>query len=139
MSDTNPISDRDYTRLLTLRTRLRRFEHWSAQQAAAQGLTAAQHQLLLAIRGHPGTTPPTVGQIADYLMIAHNAAVGLADRTEKLGLLQRTRDEGDHRVVRLTLTELGAERIAGLSEAHLEELKSMDTLIDALNDALSTH
>jgi hypothetical protein len=46
-------SDEDYRRLLELRTGLRRFLRWSEQHAQAAGLTPAQHQLLLAIRGHP--------------------------------------------------------------------------------------
>ena len=33
---------------------LRRFLHWSEEQAVAVGLTPAQHQLLLAIRGQAG-------------------------------------------------------------------------------------
>jgi hypothetical protein len=42
-----------YERLLRFRTGLRRFLRWSAEQAATAGLTPAQHQLLLAVRGHP--------------------------------------------------------------------------------------
>jgi DNA-binding MarR family transcriptional regulator len=37
----------------------------------------------------------------------------------------RTRDRHDHRVVRLQLTEAGAERLEGLSELHLEELERL--------------
>jgi hypothetical protein len=48
-------------RLLTFRTGLRRFLHWSGEQAAAAGLTPARHQLLLAIRGHPDPAGPTAG------------------------------------------------------------------------------
>lgn len=130
------VNDRDYARLLAMRTRLREFEHWSAQKAAEHGLTAAQHQLMLAVRGHPSPPAPTVGEIAGYLMIAPNAAVGLVDRTESLGLLERTRDPDDHRVVRLSLTELGAERLEDLTEAHLQELEIIGPLIDALNTDL---
>ena len=39
-----------------------------------------------------------------------------------MGLAYRTRDEEDHRVVRLHLTEDGAERLEALSALHLEEL-----------------
>ena len=46
------LTDADYEDLLTLRTGLRRFLRWSEQQAEEAGLTPAQHQLLLAVRGH---------------------------------------------------------------------------------------
>jgi len=139
MPGTAPISDRDYTRILTLRTRLRRFEHWSAQRAAEHGLTSAQHQLLLAIRGHGGEQAPTIGQIAEYLMIGHNAAVGLADRAENLGLLRRARDDEDRRVVRLSLTAQGEEKLESLAAVHLQELTSIGPLIDALSTDLTEH
>ena len=45
-------SDSDYRRMLAFREGLRRFLHWSEQQALAVGVTPAHHQLLLAIRGH---------------------------------------------------------------------------------------
>ena len=47
------LRDADYEDLLALRTGLRRFLRWSEQQAEGAGLTPAQQQLLLAIRGHP--------------------------------------------------------------------------------------
>lgn len=136
MPSARRITDRDYARLLSVRTRLRRFERWSAEQAAAQGLTASQHQLLLAVRGHPEPEGPTIGQVADYLMIRHNTAVELVDRTQDLGLLERNRDEGDHRIVRLSLTTEGAERVAELAGAHIEELSRMGPMIEALTAEL---
>ncbi|HEU0256694.1 MAG TPA: MarR family winged helix-turn-helix transcriptional regulator [Microbacteriaceae bacterium] len=132
------VSDRDYAKLLRLRTRLREFEYWSAQQAAARGLTSAQHQLMLAVRGHKGDKPPTIGQIAGYLMIGHAAAVGLADRTEALGLVCRHRDRDDHRIVRLTLTAVGAEKLAELTGAHLAELDHIEPLLAELYGDLNS-
>ena len=52
------LTDADYEDLLTLRTGLRRFLRWSEQQAEEAGLTPAQHQLLLAIRGHTDRRGP---------------------------------------------------------------------------------
>jgi DNA-binding MarR family transcriptional regulator len=131
------ITDRDYARLLSVRTRLRRFERWSAEQAAAQGLTASQHQLLLAVRGHDEPAGPTIGQVADYLMVRHNTAVELVDRTQDLGLLDRTRDATDHRIVRLTLTDEGLARLAALAGSHIEELSRLGPMVDGLTAALS--
>ena len=70
----------DFENLLAFRTGLRRFLHWSQTQAQAAGLTPAQHQLLVAIKGHPGGQPPTVGDLAGYLLLRHHSAVDLVDR-----------------------------------------------------------
>lgn len=137
MPRTRQVSDRDYARLLSVRTNLRRFERWSAEQAGAHGLTASQHQLLLAIRGHEEPSGPTISQVADYLMVRHNTAVELIDRTQDLGLLERTRDASDHRIVRLVLSSEGVDRLAALAGSHIEELSRLGPMIDALIDALN--
>ncbi|MGH9076402.1 MAG: DUF488 family protein, N3 subclade [Acidimicrobiales bacterium] len=116
------LSDEDYARLLALRAGLRHFQRWSDQQAKAAGLTPAQHQLLLAIRGHDDRRGPTVGEVADYLLLRHHSTVELTDRADSAGLVTRSRDPDDHRVVRLQLTDLGADRLEALSALHLEEL-----------------
>jgi DNA-binding MarR family transcriptional regulator len=118
-------SDHDYAELLRFRDALREFLHWSEQQARAAGLTAAQHQLLLAIRGHPGD--PTIGDVAAHLMSRHHSAVELVDRAERAGLLHRSNDADDQRIVRLTLSSLGEERLAALSAAHLDELRRLQS------------
>jgi DNA-binding MarR family transcriptional regulator len=119
------LADEAYARLLALRTGLRRFLHWSEEQAAAAGLTSAQHQLLLAIRGHPDPRGPTIGEVADYLLLRHHSTVGLIDRADLAGLVIRTRDQDDHRVVRLHLTTDAAERLEALSTLHLQELEQL--------------
>ena len=116
------LSDDEYARLLSLRTGLRRFQRWSEQQAEAAGLTPAQHQLLLAIRGDRNPNGPTLGDVADSLLLRHHSTVGLVDRAVAAGLVSRTRDRADHRVVRLRLTRKGAARLEALSALHLEEL-----------------
>ena len=116
------LRDADYEDLLALRTGLRRLLRWSEQQAEAAGLTPAQHQVLLAIRGHPDRRGPTVGEVADYLLLRHHSAVGLVDRAVASKLIRRVRDPQDHRIVRLQLTAAGSKRLEALSEAHLDEL-----------------
>ena len=124
MSDMS-LSDAEYQRLLEFRDGLRRFLHWSETQATSTGLTPAQHQLLLAIRGHSGPQDPTIGDIAAHLQLRHHSAVGLVDRAEDAGLVQRSSDPDDQRVVRLTLTPLGRRRLERLSALHLEELRRL--------------
>jgi DNA-binding MarR family transcriptional regulator len=116
---------KDYEELLGFRTALRRFLHWSEEQARAAGLTPAQHQLLLAIKGHPGRLGPTVGELSDYLVSKHHSVVELIDRAVKAGLVERHRDAVDHRIVHLVPTTLGEERIEELSRLHLEELRTL--------------
>jgi DNA-binding MarR family transcriptional regulator len=125
------LADGQYAQLLSFRTLLRRFLRWSAEQAATVGLTSAQHQLLLAIRGHQDSRGPSVGELADYLCTRHHSAVQLIDRTEQLGLITRSRgDSEDRRVVRLALTKAGQDKLALLSTIHIEELRRLASLVD---------
>jgi DNA-binding MarR family transcriptional regulator len=116
------LGDTDYRRLLEFRTGIRRFLRWSREQAAAAGLTPAHHQLLLAIRGHGDPRGPTIGEVADYLLLRHHSAVELVDRAASVGLVKRAPDPDDQRVVRLKLTPHGARRLERLAALHLEEL-----------------
>ncbi|HSC04013.1 MAG TPA: MarR family transcriptional regulator [Solirubrobacteraceae bacterium] len=126
----------DFEHLLELRTGLRRFLRWSEEQAKAAGLTAAKHQLLLAIKGHPGPGGPTIGEIADYLVLRHHSAVGLIDRAEKDGLVNRTPDPASRSVVRVTLTPVGEAKLDALAEAHLQEITHLAPTMQTLWHAL---
>lgn len=137
MSLPDDIPDDVYVRLLALRDALRQFERWSAQQAKAAGLTPAQHQLLLAIRGHGDADGPTIGEVADHLLLQHHSVVGLVDRAEAAGLVARTRGDDDKRVVRLHLTPAGGERLEALSALHLEELQRLRLELPAAAEGLA--
>jgi DNA-binding MarR family transcriptional regulator len=123
------LSDADFHALLEFRTALRRFNRWSEEQARAVGLTHAQHQLLLAVKGHQGPQPPTIGDVADYLLLRHHSAVELVNRVQAAGLLERNRDAMDARIVRLRLTEAGESCIERLTELHLAELGQLAPLL----------
>ncbi|MBF6302043.1 MarR family transcriptional regulator [Nocardia amamiensis] len=134
-SSPEDLTNQEYSRLLTFRAGLRQFLRGSERRAAVVGLTDTQHQLLLAIGGHPGPDGPSVGEVAGYLDTRHHSVVQLIDRTEQLGLVARNRGQGkDRRVVRLTLTEAGKEILARLSATHLEDLQRLAPLIGALID-----
>jgi DNA-binding MarR family transcriptional regulator len=124
-----PMRQSDYARLLAFRTDLRRFLHWSEEQARAAGITPAQHQLLLAVKGHVGPAGPTIGEVADSLFARHHSVVELVDRAERSGYVRRVGDATDHRVVHLELTEQGEDLIRRLSKAHLEELERLGSLM----------
>jgi DNA-binding MarR family transcriptional regulator len=133
------LTQQDYERLLAFRTGLRRFLTWSGQQAEAAGITPAQHQLLLAIRGHPDPRGPTVGDIAGYLLVRHHSAVELIDRAVSAGLVVRQGDTEDARTVRVSLTSLGAKRLERLTTSHLEELNRLNSELRTLWVGLEEH
>lgn len=124
------LTDAEFERLLGFRDGLRRFLRWSEEQAHRAGITPAQHQLLLAVRG--SAAPPSVGELAGHLLLRHHSTVELVDRAVSAGLVERLTDEADHRVVRVRLTAKGERRLNALSEAHLEELSRLGPRLGAL-------
>ncbi len=124
-------NDDEYARLLDFRVRLREFDQWSREAAAGQGLTHAQHQLLLAVRGHRGPAP-TIRDVAAALLVKHHTASELVDRTQALDLLSRVRDPDDQRRVRLELTPRGQDVLGRLTAVHLDELRRLAPVLDRL-------
>jgi DNA-binding MarR family transcriptional regulator len=135
---TDPLSDVQFERLLAFRDGLRRFLHWSDEQARSVGLTGTQHQLLLAIRGHAGGGRPSIGEVAGHLLLRHHSVVELVDRAVAGGLVVRVADPDDQRVVRLDLTAAGRRKVEALAAAHLEELSRLRKRITSLWDDLPT-
>lgn len=133
----------EFERLLELRTGLRKFLRWSEEQAKEAGLTPAKHQLLLAVKGHSEKAGPTVGDIANYLVLRHHSAVELIDRAEAEGLVRRDPDEDNRSVVRVTLTSLGEKKLGVLTKAHVQELAhlapTMNSLWKAIEEADGDH
>ena len=125
------LTDGDYQQLAALRLELRRYLHWAEDRAAEAGLTPAQHQLLLAIRARGADTQPTVSELAEELMLRHHSAVGLIDRAQAGGLVERRADQSDQRVVRIALTNLGRRRLEDLASLHLAELGRLRGQIEA--------
>lgn len=132
-------ADAEYGHLLAFRAEMRRFNKWSEEQAQTLGLSHVQHQLLLAIRGHPGNLGPTLGQAADYLLLKPSSMTELVDRVEAGGHLVRHRADEDGRVVRLALTPLGERELAYLTTLVLTELRRLAPVLrQVLNDAERT-
>ncbi len=123
------LSDPQYRELLQIKVALRRFHRWSELQARSVGLTPAQHQLLLAIRGHDGDSGPTIGDLADYLLLRHHSVVELVDRGAAAGIVRRVPDTKDGRVIRVRLTRAGQTRVNELSAVHVQELHRFAPLL----------
>ncbi len=132
VTDVRQLTSDDYENLLEFRTSLRRFQNWSQEQARAAGLTPAQHQLLLAIKGHRGDAGPTVSDLAALLLLRHHSTVELIDRAERAGLVNRRADRSDGRVIRVALTADGERRLDQLTPAHLDELEQLAPVLDQL-------
>jgi DNA-binding MarR family transcriptional regulator len=117
------LTEEQYRVLFAFRCALRQYLQWSATHAATFGLAPQQAQLLLAIRVRPSETPPSISDLAAALQIRQHSAVGLANRAQRAGLVTRSVDPHDQRVVRIGLTPQGRALIAQLAESHLAELQ----------------
>jgi DNA-binding MarR family transcriptional regulator len=124
----------DYRALAGIRRGMRQFLEFSAGAAQGAGLTPAQHQALLAIKGMPG--PVTVGALAQWLGVRHHSAVGLADRLAALKLVVRKPDPADRRRVQLRVTARADAKLAALSQIHRAELRRFSTALAPLLAAL---
>jgi DNA-binding MarR family transcriptional regulator len=128
----------EYRALSEFRCQIRRFLHFSEAAARSEGLEPQQHQILLAVRGLADRQGPTVGELAEHLIVRHHSVVGLIDRLEQHGLVERIRDDADRRQVRVILTPDGNSKLRRLSTVHKEELRtSGPRLVQALQAALA--
>lgn len=133
---TTRLSTADYRTLAQFRYLLRSFAAFSEEAAVGAGLTAQQHQALLAIKGFPGRDRATVGELAERLGLRHHSAVGLVDRLAARGLVRREVDPADRRQVLIRLTRRAEALLARLSLAHREELRRLAPLLRMLLDQL---
>jgi DNA-binding MarR family transcriptional regulator len=135
--DSKDISRSDYQALSEFRYQIRRFLYFSETAAHAEGLEPQQHQMILAIRASAEPDGPTIGTLAEHLLIRHNSAVGLIDRLVSRGLVVRTPGTKDRREVRVNLTREGDDILSRLSAQHHAELReSIPALITVLTSLL---
>ena len=134
----SPLTDSEYRSLAEFRHALRRFLAFSEQAARSHGLTPAQHQLMLAIRGHEGPSDPAVSDLAEVLQLKLHSTGELVDRAVANGLVTRRVDPADGRRSLLSLTEDGRARLDELSVIHRRELRryrrELHALLDELHD-----
>jgi DNA-binding MarR family transcriptional regulator len=116
-----------YRAAAEFRAELRRFLRRSEDVARRAGITPNQYVLLLQIAGSDDGTR-TVTQLVQQLQLTQSAVTELVQRAEQAQLLQRSASKTDGRVVFLSLTELGAQRLEavhvalGPERAHLRRL-----------------
>jgi DNA-binding MarR family transcriptional regulator len=124
-------------RLAEFRYRLRLFLHVSQVAAEEMGLRTQHYQLLQCVGGMPEGIAPTIAEVAARMLLKHNSAVELVDRSVEHGLLRRSGDAADHRRILLRVTPQGERILAALSEFHTRELEqSGPELVRALDRIL---
>jgi DNA-binding MarR family transcriptional regulator len=118
------ISTANYRSLAAFRYEIRKFLAFSEQAAREAGIEPQQHQLLLAVRGLPEGSRPTIGVLAERLCVKHHTAVALVDKLEASGLIERERSSEDRREVLLRLTGDGEALLRDLSSLHRDQLQT---------------
>jgi DNA-binding MarR family transcriptional regulator len=120
--DPSALEDADYSAMGAFRFALRKFLAFSESRALAAGVTAQQHQALLAIKAHPGPGPMTIGELAASLLIKNHSAVGLVARLVERGLVTRQASREDRRRIALSITPLADALVEAITRQNLEEL-----------------
>jgi DNA-binding MarR family transcriptional regulator len=127
------ISLAGYRKLAEFRYRIRQFLHFSEEAARLSGIEPQQHQVLLAIKGLPEGTRPTVTAVSSRLCLRHHSTVELINRLVERGAVKRRHSEEDRREVLVELTSHGEHLLRMLSVLHWEELQNSGP---ALSEAL---
>lgn len=132
------VTEIEYRQLAEIRYHIREFLQFSVLAARRCGIEPQQHQLMLAIKGLPPETKPTIRVLSARLCLRHNSTVELINRLASRGALIRRPGEEDRREVLIELTPLGEELLERLSVLHIQELRSAGpTLIRALEQIVA--
>ena len=76
----------------------------------------------------------TVSDLVTTLSLTQSAVTELVQRAELAGLVERTPSRDDGRVVHLSLTPLGAEKLAAVHTALGPERAQLRRVVDSLGD-----
>ena len=132
-TDERPLTDDEYRSLARFRHALREFLAFSEDAARAQGITPAQHQLLLMVRGAEASGGrPSLTDVADNLHIRLHSAGELVGRAADHGLIERLVDPDDGRRTLVSTTPAGREQLEQLSVLHRRELRRFRTEMNQL-------
>jgi len=127
-----------YQALADLRYQIRRFLAFSEAAARIAEVEPQQHQLLLVLKALRPEERPTIGVVAERLLIKHNSAVELVKRSVEQGLVERRTAAEDRREASLRITPAGERLLRRLSLAHRRELRSAaPALLTALEALVS--
>ncbi len=124
-----PLNQAEYMALAEFRYQIRRYLRFMEENAREAGHSPQQYQLLLALKGLPDGTGPTIGALAERLQLNHNSMVELVDRCEQRGLVKRTRSGADRRQVELAITQEGDAFLRRMATAGREELRNVGPIL----------
>ena len=108
-------------------------------------VSAAQLNCILTLY-EQGSLPPS--QIAKYMMVKSSTVTGVVDRLEQKGLVTRTRNSPDRRIINIELTETGKKLarnapppiqqkiIDGIKKLPEKEIKRVVIALTKLSDML---
>jgi DNA-binding MarR family transcriptional regulator len=133
------VSELGFRRLAEFRHRIRQFLHFSEEAARSKGIEPQQHQVLLALKGLPRSTRPTITAISQHLCIRHHSAVELIDRLVERGAVRRRHSHEDQREVLIELTPRGETLLHRLSVLHWEELRVLGPALSESLRAVMCH
>jgi len=122
-----------YRAAAEFRAELRRFLRRSEDVARSVGITPNQYLLLLQIAGSEEGTR-TVTQLVQQLQLTQSAVTELVQRAEHAGLVQRSASKTDGRVVHLSLTGLGEERLEAAHSALGPERAQLRRIVGGLEE-----
>jgi DNA-binding MarR family transcriptional regulator len=105
----------------------RRSRYIARQDSPDPRLTTAQVELLRLVDSHPRLTVATA---AAELHLAANTVSTLVGQLSRLGLLDRSYDTADRRVVHLDLTEASRQRISGWRRRRLAAVTKAVNALD---------
>lgn len=78
-----------------------------------------------------------ITEISDIFLLTPGAATNMCDKLERLDLIERVRLKDDRRVVRVTLTKKGEEKVDGIfSKFSIEKLESITGALSEINGLL---
>lgn len=120
LRQTKPFSSPESAAYLALLRVASRFEQEMSDLLRPHGITPTQYNGLRILRGG-GSTGLTCGGVLDRLVTRDPDITRLLDRLEKLGLVTRSRDSEDRRVVISRITPAGLELLERL-DAPVDEL-----------------
>ncbi|HRD99821.1 MAG TPA: MarR family transcriptional regulator [Ilumatobacteraceae bacterium] len=133
------LNNAEYRSLAQFRYALRQFLAFSADAARAEGLTSAQHQLLLTVRGaEADKRQPSMSDVAEHLQLKLHSTGELVARAVEAGLVERVTDPADARRVLIATTAAGRGHLERLSVLHRAELRRFRTEMNALLRAIDT-
>jgi DNA-binding MarR family transcriptional regulator len=125
-----------YRQLAELRYHIRQFLHFSEEAARSSGIEPQQQQLLLAIKGLPEGSRPTVTALSSRLCLRHHSTVELINRLVERGAVVRRPSEEDRREVLIELTPHGEHLLRKLSLLHWQELQNFGPALSKALEAI---